>query len=96
MPLTTLFHKAKAGRAELVPGVMGLVTVGTKVDNVLYFLIFNQTLLCFVGSAANTTFDDVCTGGLMVTKSVAAVTPQWFGHPGAEIKSPPAAQGQLG
>ena len=40
--------------------------------------------------AANPTLDEVCTGGLMVTKTVAAVTPQWFGHPGAKVESPPA------
>ena len=34
------------------------------------------------------TFDDVCTESLMVTKAVAAVTPQWFGHPGVEVESP--------
>ena len=65
-------------------------------DNVLFCLIFNQALLCFVGSATNPTLDDVCTGGLMVTKAVAVVTQQWFGHPEAEVESPPAAQEQLG
>ena len=72
-----------------------MVTVGTTVDNVLFYLILNKALLCFVGSAAHPTLD-VCTGGLMVTKEVAAVTPQWFMHPWAEIENPPAAQGQLG
>ena len=88
MPFTTPFHEAKADRAGLVPGVVGLATVGTTVDNVLFCLILNQALLCFVGSAANPTLDEVCTGGLMVTKAMAAVTPQWFGHPGTEVKSP--------
>ena len=74
MPFTTLFHKAKVTSAGLVPGVMGLVTVRTTVDNILFCLILNQTLLCFVGSAAHPTLDDVFTGGLMMTKTVAAVT----------------------
>ena len=88
MPFTTPFHEAKAGRAGLVPGVVALVTVGTTVDNVLFCLMLNQTLLCFVGSAANLPFDDVCTGDLMVTKAIAGVTPHWFGHLRAEVESP--------
>ena len=70
---TTPFHEAEAGRAGLIPGVVGLVTVETTVDNVFFFLILNQVLLCFVGSAAHPTLD-VFTGGLMVTKAMAAVT----------------------
>ena len=67
---------------------MGLVTVvGTMVDNVLFCLIFNQALLCLMGSAAHPTLDDVFTGGLMVTKGVAEVTPQWFGHPWVKVES---------
>ena len=96
LPFTTLFQEAKANRTGLVPGVVCLVTVGTMVDKILFCLILNQALLCFVGSAAKPTFNDVCTGGLMVTKTVAAVTPQWFEHPGAEVENLPAAQGQLG
>ena len=92
---TTTLHEAKAGRTGLVPGVVGLVTVGKTMDNILLCLILNQSLLYFLGFTANHTFDDVFTKSLMVTKAVAAVTLQWFGHPGAEIKSPPAAQGQL-
>ena len=57
-------------------------------DNIVFCFIFNQTLLRFVESAANPTLDDVCTGGLMVTKAVTAIISQWFGHPGAEIESP--------
>ena len=85
-----------AGRAGLVLGAVGLVTARKMVDNILFCLIFNQALLCFVEFAAKPTFNDVFTRGLMVTKAVAAVTPQWFEHPGAEVESPPAAQGQLG
>ena len=94
-PGTTQFHEAKVVSAGLIPGVVDMVTVGTTEDNVLFCLIFNQVLPCFVRSAANPTLDDVCTGGLMVTKAVAAVTLQWFRHPGAEVESSPAAQGQL-
>ena len=41
LPFTIPFHEAKADRAELVPGVVGLVTVGTTVDNVLFCHILN-------------------------------------------------------
>ena len=96
LTFTTPFHEAKAGRAELVPGVVGLVTVGTTVDNILFCLVFNQALLCFVGSAAHPTLDYICTGGLIMTKTVAAVTPQCFGLPEGKVESSPAAQGHLG
>ena len=89
------FHEAKAGRAGLVPGVVGLVTVRPTVDNVLFCFILNQALLYFVGSVAHPTLDDVFIGGLMVIEVVTAITPQWFGHPGAKVESPPAAQEQL-
>ena len=92
---TSPFHEAKARRAVLVPGVVGLVTVGATVDNVLLCFILNQAFLCFVGSAAHPKLDDVCTGNLMVTKAMAAVTQQWFWHPGVEVESSPAVQGQL-
>ena len=93
LPFTTQFYEAKAGRTGLVPGVVGLVTVGATVNNIFFCYILNQTLLCFVGSATHPTLDNVCTGGLVVTKAVGAVTPQWFR---AEVESHPAAQGQLG
>ena len=44
---TIPFHEAKAGRAGLVPGVVGLVTVGTTVDNVLLCFILNHGTLVF-------------------------------------------------
>ena len=95
LSFTTPVYEAKAGRAGLVPGVVGLVTVGTTVDNILFCLILNQALLFSVGSAAHHTLDDVCTGVLMLTKAVAAVTPQWFEHPVVKVESLPATQEQL-
>ena len=45
-----------------------MVIIGAKVNNILFF-----DGLFFVGSTAHSTSDDVCTGGLMVTRAVAAI-----------------------
>ena len=70
-----MFYEAKAGRAELVLGVLGLVIVEATVNYIL-FCLRNQALLYFMGSAVHPTLDYVCKEGLMMTNMVAAVAPQ--------------------
>ena len=60
----TSFRKAKAGRTRLIPDVVSLVTVGAMVNNILFVLILDKALLCFMGSAANPTSDGVYIEGL--------------------------------
>ena len=64
----TQFHEAKAGRTRLVSGVVGLVTVGTTVENYLFCLIVNQALLCFV--AWSTLRERLVKGKLLFLKKI--------------------------
>ena len=77
------------GKAGLVPGVVGLVTVWTMVDNVLFCLILFLALLCFMGSAAHFALDDV-------DKSSGSDSTALIRAPRGGGRKPLAAQGQLG